>query len=47
MDEMVAIVCGYHNTKEELSVVMDKSMNSKDNFAWIDEHSRIHFVTTY
>jgi transposase len=22
-------------------------MNSEDNYAWIDEHSRIHFVTTY
>jgi hypothetical protein len=22
-------------------------MNSQDNFAWIDEHSRVHFVTTY
>ena len=47
MDEMFAIVCGFHNTKERLTVVIDKGMNSEDNFAWIDEHSRIHFVTTY
>jgi transposase len=47
MDEMFAIVCGLHNTKERLTVVIDKGMNSEDNFAWIDEHSRIHFVTTY
>jgi transposase len=47
MDEMFAIVCGLHNTKERLTVVIDKGMNSQDNFAWIDEHSRIHFVTTY
>jgi transposase len=47
MDEMFAIVCGLHDTKERLTVVIDKGMNSEDNFAWIDEHSRIHFVTTY
>jgi transposase len=47
MDEMFAIVCGLHNTKERLTVVIDKGMNSEDNFAWIDEHPRIHFVTTY
>jgi transposase len=47
MDEMFAIICGLHNTKERLTVVIDKGMNSEDNFAWIDEHSRIHFVTTY
>ena len=47
MDEMFAIVCGFDNTKERLTVVIDKGMNSQDNFAWIDEHSRVHFVTTY
>jgi hypothetical protein len=47
MDEMFAVVCGLHNTKERLTVVIDKGMNSEDNFAWIDEHARIHFVTTY
>jgi transposase len=47
MDEMFAIVCGLHNIKERLTVVIDKGMNSEDNFAWIDEHPRIHFVTTY
>jgi transposase len=35
------------NTKERLTVVIDKGMNSEDNYAWIDEHRRIHFVTTY
>ena len=28
-------------------MVIDKGMNSEDNFAWIDEHPRVHFVTTY
>jgi len=30
-----------------LTVVIDKGMNSEGNFAWIDDHARIHFVTTY
>ena len=47
MDEMFGVVCGFDNTKERLTVVIDKGMNSQGNFAWIDEHSRIHFVTTY
>jgi transposase len=47
MDEMFGIVCGFKDTKHRLTVVIDKGMNSEGNFAWIDEHSRIHFVTTY
>ena len=47
MDEMFGIVCGLSRTKERLTVVIDKGMNSDGNYAWIDEHSRIHFVTTY
>jgi len=47
MDEMFGIVCGLHQTKERLTVVIDKGMNSESNYAWIDEHARIHFVTTY
>lgn len=47
MDEMFGIVCELHKTKDRLTVVIDKGMNSEDNFAWIDDHARIHFVTTY
>ena len=47
MDEMFGIVCGLHQTKERLTVVIDKGMNSESNYAWIDEHARIHFATTY
>ena len=47
MVEMFGIVCGLNRTKERLTVVIDKGMNSEDNFAWIDDHSRVHFVTTY
>jgi transposase len=47
MNEMFGIVCGLQKTKERLTVVIDKGMNSESNYAWIDEHARIHFVTTY
>jgi transposase len=47
MDEMFGLVCGLNKTKERLTVVIDKGMNAEGNFAWIDEHSRIHFITTY
>lgn len=47
MDEMFGVVCGLNKTKERLTVVIDKGMNADDNYAWIDDHSRIHFITTY
>lgn len=47
MDEMFGLVCGFHNTKERLTVVFDKGINSDTNIEWIDEHRRIHFITNY
>jgi transposase len=47
MDEMFGVVCGLHQTKERLTVIIDKGMNAENNYSWIDDHSRIHFVTTY
>ena len=47
MDEMFGVVCGLNKTKERLTVVFDKGMNGDENYAWIDDHSRIHFITTY
>jgi len=47
MDEMFGVVCGLNKTKEKLTVVIDKGMNAEGNFSWIDEHARMHFVTTY
>ena len=47
MDEMFGIVCGLNKTKERLTVVIDKGMNADGNYSWIDEHSRMHFITTY
>jgi transposase len=47
MDEMFGVVCGLNKTKERLTVVIDKGMNADENYAWIDDHSRVHFITTY
>ena len=47
MDEMFGVVCGLDRTKERLTVVIDKGMNAEANMAWLDEHARMHFVTTY
>jgi transposase len=47
MDEMFGVVCGLNQTKERLTVVIDKGMNADGNYAWIDEQARIHFITTY
>jgi transposase len=47
MDEMFGIVCGLDKTNERLTIVMDKGMNSNSNYSWIDEHERVHFITTY
>jgi len=47
MDEMFGVVCGLYKTKQRLTVVIDKGMNSETNFAWIDENAQIHFVTNY
>ena len=47
MDEMFGVACGLNKTKERLTVVIDKGMNAEDNYAWIDEYARVHFITTY
>lgn len=47
MDEMFGIVTGLDKTKERLTVVIDKGMNSPANYAYIDEHKQMHFITTY
>jgi len=47
IDEMFGVLCGFNSTKQRLTVVFDRGMNSEDNVAFIDDHRRIHFVTTY
>ncbi|MHB8176670.1 MAG: IS1634 family transposase [Thermoleophilia bacterium] len=47
MEEMFGVVTGLGATKERLTVIIDKGMNSEANYAFIDEQMRLHFITTY
>ncbi len=47
MQQMFTTVGDLQRTKQRLTVVVDKGMNSQENFLWLDDHPRMHFVTTY
>lgn len=47
LEEIGGIVVALGQTKDRVTVVVDKGMNSEANFLWLDEHPRLHFVTTY
>jgi len=47
LEEIAGVVTSLGPTKDRLTVVVDKGMNSEANFLWLDEHPRLHFVTTY
>lgn len=47
IDEMFGVLCGFNQTKQRLTVVFDKGMNSRENIASIDSQTRINFVTNY
>jgi len=47
MDEMFSIVTGIKDASGQLTIVIDKGMNSEENFSWIDRHDQLHFITTY
>ncbi|MBF0105109.1 MAG: IS1634 family transposase [Deltaproteobacteria bacterium] len=47
MDEMFGVIHGFGDTKQRLTVVFDKGMNSDDNFKVIDGNTQIHFITSY
>ena len=47
MDEMFGVLCSFNQTKQKLTVVFDKGINSEENIQFIDEQTQIHFVTTY
>lgn len=47
MDEMFGVVCCFKGMDKQLTVVIDKGMNSEENFTWIDNKDQFHFVTTY
>ena len=47
IDELFGLMCGFNQTKQRLTVVFDKGMNSEEAVRSLDDHARIHFVTTY
>jgi transposase len=47
IDEMFGVMCGFNTTKQRLTVVFDKGMNSPEAIRTIDGHTRVHFITTY
>ena len=47
IDEMFGVMCGFNTTKQRLTVVFDKGMNSPEAIRTIDDHGRVHFITTY
>lgn len=47
IDEAFATISSFNPTKERLTIVFDKGMNSDENMARFDDNPRVHFVTTY
>lgn len=47
MDEVLDAMGQALGPDRELTIVLDKGMNSEDNFAAIDANPRTHFITTY
>lgn len=47
MDELFGVMCGFNQSKQRLTVIFDKGMNSQEAIAAIDDQPRIHFITTY
>ena len=47
VDEMFGVLCDFNQTKQRLTVVFDKGMNSDENIEFIDANTRVHFVTNY
>lgn len=47
IDEMFGVLMGFGATKQRLTVVFDKGMNSAENIAHFDDNAQIHFITTY
>jgi transposase len=47
VDELFGVMCGFNQSKQRLTVVFDKGMNSEEAIHAIDDNTRIHFITTY
>ena len=45
LEELIAVM--RQSGKQNLTLVIDKGMNSPENFQLIDENSDVHFITTY
>jgi len=47
IDELFGVMYGFNQSKQRLTVVFDKGMNSEEAIQTIDDQTRIHFITTY
>jgi len=47
MDELFSAMDMVGDCNSEMTIVFDKGMNSEDNIIAMDNHERIHFITTY
>lgn len=47
VDELFGLMCGFNQTKQRLTVVFDKGMNSEEAINEIDDQRRVHFITAY
>lgn len=44
--ELFGVLCGFSHSKQRLTIMFDKGMNSGKAIQAIDDHSRIRFITT-
>ncbi len=47
LQEVFSVMDTFGKKEHELTLVVDKGMNSEENVKAIDAHSRLHFITTY
>jgi len=47
LEEVFSVMDSFGKKSHELTLVIDKGMNSEENIKAIDAHSRLHFITTY
>lgn len=47
IEDMIGVMQEEDGIKKRLTIVVDKGMNSEDNFLLIDRHRQIHFITSY
>jgi transposase len=47
IDEMLKLIRSFGATKEKLTLVFDKGMNSQENMAFLDDDLKVHFITSY